>query len=93
LYSGLHGNLDNIAVSVRNRYAGIGTKHLIEEYFKGFCAALDFIYQTDEIDFYENSSFLMKQRMLLDAVALCQWWCLSGGSTVSQISLYRCNYK
>ncbi|MFT5542137.1 MAG: TAG lipase/steryl ester hydrolase/phospholipase A2/LPA acyltransferase, partial [Arenicella sp.] len=55
LHEGLHGNLGNIAASSINRHAKIGTKHLIEEFIKQVCEALDFIYQADEseIDFYE----------------------------------------
>ena len=59
LHEGLHGNLGNIAASSLNRHAKIGTKHLIEEFIKQVCEALDFIYQADEneIDFYEKLSF------------------------------------
>jgi TAG lipase/steryl ester hydrolase/phospholipase A2/LPA acyltransferase len=57
LHEGLHGNLGNIAAPALNRHAIIGTKHLIEEYIKEVCEALDFIYQADEIDFYEKLSF------------------------------------
>jgi predicted acylesterase/phospholipase RssA len=59
LHEGLHGNLGNIAASSLNRHAKIGTKHLIEEFIKEVCEALDFIYQADEneIDFYEKLSF------------------------------------
>ncbi|MFQ3195305.1 MAG: TAG lipase/steryl ester hydrolase/phospholipase A2/LPA acyltransferase, partial [Colwellia sp.] len=59
LHEGLHGNLGNIAASSLNSHAKIGTKHLIEEFIKQVCEALDFIYQADdnEIDFYEKLSF------------------------------------
>lgn len=57
LHEGLHGNLGNIAAPALNRHAKIGTKHLIEEFIKEVCEALDFIYQADEIDFYEKLSF------------------------------------
>ena len=59
LHEGLHGNLGNIAASSLNRHAKIGTKHLIEEFIKEVCEALDFIYQANEneIDFYEKLSF------------------------------------
>jgi TAG lipase/steryl ester hydrolase/phospholipase A2/LPA acyltransferase len=57
LHEGLHGNLGNIAASALNRHSKIGTKHLIEEFIQEVCEALDFIYQADEIDFYEKLSF------------------------------------
>ncbi|MFT6270103.1 MAG: putative acylesterase/phospholipase RssA [Alphaproteobacteria bacterium] len=59
LHEGLHGNLGNIAASSLNSHSKIGTKHLIEEFIKQVCEALDFIYQADEseIDFYEKLSF------------------------------------
>jgi TAG lipase/steryl ester hydrolase/phospholipase A2/LPA acyltransferase len=57
LHEGLHGNLGNIAAPALNRHVKIGTKHLIEEYIQEVCEALDFIYQADEIDFYEKLSF------------------------------------
>lgn len=57
LHEGLHGNLGNISSPALNRHANIGTKYLIEEYIQEVCNALDFIYQTDEIDFYEKLSF------------------------------------
>ncbi len=57
LHEGLHGNLGNIAAPALNRHAKIGTKHLIEEFIQEVCEALDFIYQADEIDFYEKLSF------------------------------------
>lgn len=57
IHEGLHGNLGNIAAPSLNRHALIGTKHLIEEFIQEVCEALDFIYQADEIDFYEKLSF------------------------------------
>lgn len=57
IHEGLHGNLGNIAAPALNRHALIGTKHLIEEFIQEVCSALDFIYQAEEIDFYEKISF------------------------------------
>ncbi len=57
IHEGLHGNLGNISAPALNGNALIGTKHLIEEYIQEVCGALDFIYQADEIDFYEKLSF------------------------------------
>ena len=57
IHEGLHGNLGNIAAPALNGNALIGTKHLIEEFIQEVCGALDFIYQADEIDFYEKLSF------------------------------------
>lgn len=57
LHEGLHGNLGNIAAPALNRHAKLGTKHLIEEYIAEVCEALDFIYQAEDITFYEKLSF------------------------------------
>ena len=57
LHEGLHGNLGNIATSALNHKAKLGTKHLIEEFIQQVCESLVFIYQADEIDFYDKLSF------------------------------------
>jgi predicted acylesterase/phospholipase RssA len=59
LQEGLHGNLGNISASSIKSQAKLGTKHLIEDFIREVCEALDFIYLADEneIDFYEKLSF------------------------------------
>ncbi len=78
LHEGLHGNLGNIASSVLEQHAKIGTKHLIEEFIQEVCGALDFIYQSDEneIDFYEKLSFFEETAQAFGRSCLM----LSGGA-------------
>ncbi|NCP64410.1 MAG: DUF3336 domain-containing protein [Paraglaciecola sp.] len=59
LHEGLHGNLGKIAAPALNRVAKLGTKHLIEQFLKEVCEALDYIYEADEseVDFYQKLSF------------------------------------